>query len=110
MTETPPPHPPHRHRPSLNIRPNLIAGVLTAIPLLVVWFVFDLLFNLLSQAGRPFLVALSGWLESLDPVIGKVMTDQTVVSIFAAVIALALLYIIGLLATFVVGQQLIAWF
>jgi uncharacterized membrane protein len=103
------PHP-HRHHSSLNIRANLIAGVLTAIPLFVVWFVFDLLFNLLSQAGRPFLVALAGWLEAFDPAIGRVMTDQTFVSILAAIIALILLYVIGLLATFVVGQQLIAWF
>lgn len=95
---------------SLNIRANLIAGVLTAIPLLVVWFVFDLLFDLLSQAGKPFIRGLTAWIETFSPSIARFLSDETVFSVIAAVIALVLLYIVGLLATFVVGQQLIAWF
>jgi uncharacterized membrane protein len=111
MSETQP-APPERHEKpfSLNIRANLIAGVLTAIPLLVVWFVFDLLFDLLSQAGRPFIRGLTSWLETIDPSIARFMSDETIFSVIAAIVALIILYFVGLLATFVVGQQLIAWF
>lgn len=105
---TEPPAP--RRRWGLNLRNNMIAGLLTVIPLFAVWFVLDLLFNLLSDVGRPLIVAFAGWMAPLSPEISAFLLLPKVVSAFAVVAILLLLYLIGLLATFVVGQQLIAWF
>jgi uncharacterized membrane protein len=46
-------------RTSLNIRAKLIAGVLTVIPLLVVWIVLDFVFSILFAVGSPVAAASS---------------------------------------------------
>ncbi len=97
-------------RISFGVRANLVAGVLTIIPLVAVWFVLDLLFNLLSSTGRPLIVAVAAWVEPSAPDLAHFLQDPTVLSAIAAFLVLVILYIIGLLAAFVVGQQIIAWF
>ena len=46
-----------------NFQKNLIAGLLTIIPLVVVWLVFDFFLETLSNAGRPLANALADAIE-----------------------------------------------
>ncbi|MBI1238401.1 MAG: DUF502 domain-containing protein [Alphaproteobacteria bacterium] len=98
-----------KRRFTFGIRGNLVAGVLTIFPLIAVWFIFDLLFSLLSSTGKPLIVGMAAWIRPESPEIADFLLTPYVFSAIAALVVLILLYLIGLLATFVVGQQMIAW-
>jgi uncharacterized membrane protein len=46
---------------------HLLVGAITAAPLLVTWFVFDLLLGWLSKLGAPGLAALAATLRPAYP-------------------------------------------
>lgn len=103
-----PPQPEH-HRRAWHIRANLMAGVLTAIPAIIVWFVLSFIFDVLSAVGRPLADWLIGKLPPSSP--ADAWFAHPVVAWSAAiVVALVLLYLLGALASRVVGQQLIDGF
>ncbi len=93
-----------------NFQKNLLAGLLTIIPLVVVWVVFDFFLALLSPrrpaAGRGHdrfrgrhLPAVAPWLA-----------DERVRAVIAILIALLALYTIGAIASRVIGVKLIGYF
>ena len=43
----------HHHHKPWHIRANLMAGVLTAIPAIIVWMVLSFVFQLLGTVGQP---------------------------------------------------------
>ena len=92
---------------SFNLRSNLIAGLLTVIPLYAVWIILDFLFGLLSDAGEPLIVNLASWLAPSYPDMANFLVNPTVLSVIAALFVLIILYFVGFFATFVIGQQLI---
>jgi uncharacterized membrane protein len=97
---------PEKHRP-FNFQGNLIAGLLTITPLVVVWFVFDFLLTTLSQWGHPIAVGLSGAIESRFPSATPWLADTRVQWAFAVIVALLVLYTIGAIASAVIGRRLI---
>jgi uncharacterized membrane protein len=90
------------------IRANLIAGVLTLIPLLVVWIVLDFVFAFLFQVGSPFAGALNRFLAERMPEAVPILNNEFVQWCVAIVVALLLLYTIGAIASRVIGMRLIA--
>jgi len=99
-----------RKRTSLNLQTNLLAGFLTIIPLLVVWFVFDFLFNLLSEVGRPVANALTVFLDQNVPALTPLLHNPYVEWIVAVLAALIVLYTIGAAASRVIGLRIISYF
>lgn len=95
---------------SFNLRSNLIAGLLTVIPLYAVWVILAFLFDLLSEAGKPLILNLASWLAPSFPDFANFLLNPTVLSLIAALFVLIILYFIGFFATFVIGQQLIDMF
>lgn len=95
---------------SFNLKGNLIAGILTVIPLFVVWVVLDFLFSLLADAGTPLILGFSAWLAPDYPDLAHFLTTPGVLSVIALLFVLILLYFIGFFATFVIGQQMIELF
>ena len=97
---------PTRRKPHL-LR-YLLIGFFTVAPLWVTWLVFDFLFGLLASTGAPFLKALARLLRPLSDTLATWLLNSDVQYALAALFTLAALYLIGLLASFVVGRKLIA--
>jgi len=108
MTQQPPAE--SRSPLSFALSRNLIAGIFTVIPLVAVWFVMDFLFSLLSETGKPLIRAFADWMRPAWPELSAELSNPVVLSAIAVVAVLLILYCVGLFATFVIGQQLIALF
>src|SRR5450755_4495740 len=103
MTDVPAPH---RHFQA-NFQTNLIAGLLTVTPLIVVWLVFDFFLTTLSDWGHPLAVELTIFLDAHYPVLRPFLDNDAVRYAIGVVVALLALYTIGAVGSRVVGQQLI---
>jgi uncharacterized membrane protein len=102
MTQTP-----HARRNPHLFR-YLLIGFFTVAPLWVTWLVFDFLFGLLASPGVPFLKGLAALLRPLSDTLSNWLLDSDVQYALSALFTLAALYLIGLLASFVVGKRVIA--
>ena len=97
-------------RPLLKtIQSNLIAGILTVLPIIVVWIVISFLLNLLSSAGAPVASALANFIESRVPSMTPVLANPNVQAAFAVIFVLVLLYVVGALASRMLGMRLITF-
>jgi uncharacterized membrane protein len=85
----------------------LLVGVLTAAPLVITWLIVDFLFRQLSSFGRPLVRAVANALNPGNPAAARAMANETVISIVAAIAVLALLWLLGWMASRMVGQRLI---
>jgi uncharacterized membrane protein len=90
-----------------NFRSNLIAGLLTVTPLIVVWLVFDFFLTTLSNWGHPLAVELTVFLDSRFPALQPFLDNDAVRYAIGIIVALLALYSIGAIASRVIGQQLI---
>jgi uncharacterized membrane protein len=90
-----------------NFQANLVAGLLTVTPLIIVWLVFDFFLTTLSQWGHPLAVELTGFLDFHFPVLQPWLDNDAVRYAIAVIVAMLALYTIGALASRVLGQQLI---
>jgi uncharacterized membrane protein len=98
---------PGRKLISLHLRGTLIAGLLTIAPLIAVWLVFDFLLNVLFEAGHPMASALADFLDARAPSLRPVLADYRVQYIIAIIVALLVIYVIGAIASRVIGIRLI---
>lgn len=93
-----------------NLQGNLIAGLLTITPLVVVWFVFDFFLNALSAAGRPLADSLAASIEHDYPAATPFLMSGAVRWCISVLVALLVLYTIGSVASRVAGQRALALF
>jgi uncharacterized membrane protein len=96
----------HRHLQA-NFQANLIAGLLTVTPLIIVWLVFDFFLTTLSSWGHPLAVELTVFLDINFPVLKPWLDNDAFRYAIGVIVAMLALYTIGALASRVVGQQLI---
>lgn len=89
-------------------RRYLIVGVLTAAPLWVTWLVFDFIFSQLSRMGVPWVVAMSRAVGRSSPATAEFLLEPWFQSVLGLVITLGVIYLLGWMATRVVGQRIIA--
>jgi uncharacterized membrane protein len=94
-----------------NIQQNLIAGVLTLLPLAAVWFILKLILDALSYIGSPW----ATWVTAqTEPFLPKPVYDLLASPLFLYVVATAfalfIIYLVGSLATRMIGQQLLSGF
>lgn len=101
---------PERRAFHAHFQKNLLAGLLTITPIVVVWVVFDFFLTLLSRAGRPLAVGLTDFLDANFPRLIPWLADDWVRETIAVVVALLALYTIGAVASRVVGVKLIGYF
>jgi len=92
---------------SRTIRSNLIAGVFTVIPLLVVWLVLDFVFGFLSAVGSPVAAGVTMFITDRMPNAAPILNDALFQWLVAIVMALLLLYTIGAIASRVVGKKVL---
>lgn len=95
----------------MHIQQNLIAGVLTILPLAAVWFVLKLIFDALSYFGSPWAEWASNQVGPMMPgVLHDAFGSEIFLYIAGTAFALFVLYLVGALATRVLGQQLLGSF
>lgn len=90
----------------VHLRRYFIAGVITAIPLWVTWWVLSFVFRQLSALGLPWLQALAARLQEQAPLAALVLRDERLQSALAALLSLAAFCLLGWFATRVIGQRL----
>jgi uncharacterized membrane protein len=92
--------------PFVHLRRYFIAGVLTAIPLWVTWWVLSFVFRQLSALGLPWLQALATRLQEQAPLAALVLRDERLQSALAVLLSLVAFCLLGWFATRVIGQRL----
>jgi uncharacterized membrane protein len=114
MPSTAPPAEAPKARPSpvkrlsRNIQNSLLAGVLTLIPIVVTYVVFDFLLGVLSGLGDPIVGALQRALEPSMPKLAHFLERAFLRQAAAVILIILAIYFIGWVATRVVGARLIA--
>lgn len=93
-----------------SVQSSLIAGVLTLIPLIVVWFVLDFIFALLSAAGSPVASGLSMFIEDRIPGAQPMVENPVFRWLIAVAMSLIVIYVVGNIASRMAGKKLIAAF
>lgn len=88
----------------------IIIGLITAAPLAITWWIVQFLFNQLSALGRPWVYAASVGIRPRFPSLADFMLNETAQSVFAVIVVLIFLYVLGWAAGRVIGQRMIALF
>jgi uncharacterized membrane protein len=102
MDETP--------RRFLHVRRHLLAGLLTVIPLIAVWWVFEFVLGVLFAFGQPLAGPLTRFADRHAPALAPLLASPAMQYAVAVVVSLLALYAIGAVASRVIGQRLIALF
>lgn len=96
--------------PPLHIKRYLITGLLTFIPLWVTWLVFKFVLSLLAGIGAPLVEGLIGALALVAPHTADALNTKWLAFIIALLLTLGSLYLLGVVATQVIGQRLLSAF
>ena len=88
----------------------IVIGLLTVAPLAITWWILRFLFEQLSELGKPGVFAASIAVRREYPKLADLMLNETVQSVFAVVVVLLFLYLLGWATGRVLGQRLIALF
>lgn len=89
---------------------NLIAGVLVIIPLWITWLVFDFVLRQLAAFGMPWVRVAASTLRERVPAVAEWLLQPWFQNALAVVLTLTALYLLGWIATHVIGQRLIGLF
>ena len=92
------------------LRAYFFTGLLTLLPIWLVWIVFKFVLSLLSDISQPWVGPVSVQLASAHPEWLGWMDDPWAQSAFAVVGTVLVIVAVGALARRVVGQRLLAWF
>lgn len=91
-------------------RNNLLAGILVVIPLWITWLVFEFLFKQLASVGTPWVRMAARALSQSWPTMSEWMLQPWFQNSIAVVMMIVGLYLLGWLASWVIGQRLIGVF
>ncbi|NII10076.1 DUF502 domain-containing protein [Oleiagrimonas sp. C23AA] len=92
---------------SLRIKRYLLTGLLTVIPLWVTVAVFKFVLGLLAQMGEPLVNALLAALGVVAPHTATALHSDWLLYTLALLLTLGVLYVVGFLASRVIGRRLI---
>ncbi len=96
--------------PPLRLKRYLLTGLLTFIPLWVTWLVFKFVLGVLAGIGAPLVAALLGALSLVAPRTADALNAEWLTFIVALLITLLSLYLLGLVASRVIGQRFLSGF
>lgn len=94
----------------MGLQNKLILGLLTILPLGVVWFVLSFLVDFLSWLGRPAVDAIFAWSGWQEHDRSGWLSNATVLTALAVIVAVLIIYIVGEIASNVFGRRLIDYF
>ncbi len=96
--------------PPLRFKRYLLTGLLTFIPLWVTWLVFKFVLGVLAGIGAPLVAAMLGALSLVAPRTADTLNAQWLTFIVALLITLLSLYLLGLVASRMIGQRFLNGF
>lgn len=94
----------------LRVRRYLLTGLLTFLPLWVTWAVFKFVLGLLAGIGAPLVAGLLELVSLGSPQAARALNIEWLIFIVALVITLVSLYLLGWLASRVIGQRILDGF
>ena len=86
-----------------------LTGLLTLLPIWLVWIVFKFVFGLLSGISTPVIGPITSSIAASDPAMFGWLADAWVQTAIALVATVLFIMLVGLLARRVVGQKILAW-
>lgn len=89
---------------------NILAGILTIIPLWLTWAVFDFFLGHLSRIGLPWANALAREIQKHSPNLAEQIQAPWFLNTLAVVLTILALYLLGWIVSRVVGQRLLEFF
>ncbi len=92
------------------IRRNIVAGILTFIPIWLTAWVISVLVGILLSLGSPIVNVFFSWLRGVAPGLAAAFSAPWFQSTVAIATVLAALYLLGEIATAVAGRRLLATF
>lgn len=92
------------------LRAYFLTGLLTLLPIWLVWIVFKFVLGLLRDVSRPIIEPASARLASQHPEWLGWVDDPWAQSAFAIAATVVVIILVGALARRVVGQELLRWF
>ena len=91
----------------MNLRRNLITGIITVVPILVTVFVFGFFLELLSDIGRPKVIVLANAVRPVSPELAIWLLEVPWLSSALAIgLTLGMLYLLGWSMTRLIGRQM----
>ena len=95
---------------TLHLQRYLITGIITVIPIWITWLIFNFIVKQLSKVGMPWARALSKAIEQYVPALAKWVLEPWFINTLAIILTLAGLYLLGWLASRVLGKKLLSTF
>jgi uncharacterized membrane protein len=95
---------------SLHLQRYIVSGIITVIPLWITWLVFEFVFRQLSKLGTPWIRVLSRQIEGDYPSLARWLVEPWFQNLLAVLLMLVGLYLIGWLASRVLGRRLLSAF
>ena len=86
-----------------------LTGLLTLLPIWLVWIVFKFVFGLLSGLSAPIIAPITSSIAASDPAMFGWLADAWVQTAIALAATVLFIMLVGLLARRVVGQKILAW-
>ena len=93
-----------------HVKRYIISGIVTLIPLLVTWILFEFIFRQLSKIGLPWVRMISRSIRNDSPAISQWLLAPWFQNILAALIVLIALYLLGWAVNRVLGKRIIGFF
>lgn len=91
-------------------RQNILAGLLTIIPIWVTWLIVKFMVSLLTQVGAPGVIWIAKQMEDYAPDISEWLLQPWFQSLLAIILVIVVLYVLGVFARQMVGRKIIALF
>jgi len=88
----------------------ILTGILTIIPIWLTFLVFEFFLRHLSKIGLPWAKALASTLQKHSPNIAEWIQAPWLVNTIAVILTISALYLLGWIATRVIGRRLIDLF
>ena len=92
------------------VQKYFLGGLLTLLPIWLVWVVFKFVFGLLSDISQPLIAPLLAGVATRDPRMFGWLGDAWVQTAIALLATVLFIILVGALARRVVGQKLLSWF
>lgn len=89
---------------------SFLTGLLTLLPIWLVWIVFKFVFGLLSGISSPIIGPLTARIAAQDPQVFGWLADAWVQTAMALLVTVGFIIVVGAMARRVVGQTLLRWF
>ncbi|KGI77771.1 DUF502 domain-containing protein [Oleiagrimonas soli] len=94
----------------LRLKRYLLTGLLTFLPLWITWLVFSFVLGLLASIGTPLVNAILNAMSLVAPHLAQALSVRWLLNILALLFTVVGLYLLGWLASRVIGQRMLSAF